>query len=134
MLGLSVGPGGAAAGTDYIPLVFTNKSGEACSLRGYPGTSFVDANGQQLGFPADRSEGEAVHRVVLASGAKAHALLGVPATANYSKSDCQPRQTAGVRVYPPDQTASLVAKVKMTVCTTNNGRSLIQPIRPGTRG
>ena len=75
-----------------------------------------------------------MRRVVLASGGKAHALLGVPATENYSKGECQPRRTAGVRVYPPDQTASVVAGVKLTVCTTKNGRSMVQPIRPGTRG
>jgi hypothetical protein len=133
-LRLSAGRGGAAAGTFYQSLVFTNISSATCSLRGYPGASYVDSSGGQLGVPADRSEGERIRRVVLASGAKAHALLGIPETANFSKSDCQPRQAAGVRAYPPDQTASLVAKVKLTVCTTNNGRSLIQPIRPGTRG
>ena len=71
---------------------------------------------------------------MLASGDKAHALIGTPEAVNFSKSDCQPQQAAGVRVYPPDQTQSLVAKLTMTVCTTKKGRSLIQPIRPGTSG
>ena len=133
-LRLSAGPGGAAAGTDYIPLVFTNVSGTPCSLRGYPGASFVDSSGARLGFPADRSQGEPVRRVVLPSGGKAHALLGIPATANYSQSDCQPRHAAGIRAYPPNQRQSLIVHIKLTVCTTDSGRSLIQPVRPGTRG
>jgi hypothetical protein len=114
--------------------VFTNISTATCSLRGYPGASFVDGSGQQLGSPATRSQGEPVRRVILASGAKAHALVGIPETENFSKSDCEPQQAAGIRVYPPDQTMSLIAKVKLTVCTTKKAQSLVQPIRPGTRG
>jgi hypothetical protein len=133
-LRLSAGRGGAAAGTYYLSLVFTNTGGTTCSLRGFPGASFVDATGGQLGLPADRSAGEPMHRVVLASGAKAHALLGIPETANFSRSDCQPRHAAGVRAYPPEQTQSLVVRIKLTVCTTKNGRSLVQAIKPGTHG
>lgn len=131
---LSTGRGGAATGTFYLPLVFTNTSNTTCSLRGYPGASFVDANGQQLGASAQRSEGEPVRRVVLASGGKAHALLGIPESANFSQSDCRPRKASGVRAYSPDQTQSLVAHVKLTICTTKNGRASIQEIRPGTQG
>lgn len=133
-LQVNAGRGGGAAGTFYQSLVFTNTSGAACSLRGYPGASFVDSSGQQLGYPAERDTTEHARRVVLASGAKAHALLGTPEAVNFSKSDCAPQKASGVRVYPPDQTASIVVKLSMTVCTTKNGRSLIQPIRPGTRG
>lgn len=133
-LRVSAGRGGGAAGTFYLSLVFTNISSAACSVRGYPGASFVDADGNQLGVPADRDTTEPVRRVALASGAKAHALLGIPEAVNFPKSDCEPRQAAGVRVYPPDQTVSQVAEITMTVCTTKKGRPLIQPIRPGTRG
>lgn len=133
-LQVTSGRGGGAAGTFYQSLVFTNISSATCSLRGYPGASFVDSNGHQLGYPADRDTTERARRVVLASGAKAHALLGTPEAVNFSTSDCEPQKASGVRVYPPDQTAATVLKVSMTVCTTHRGRSLIQPIRPGTRG
>lgn len=133
-LQVKAGRGGGAAGTFYQSLVFTNVSGAVCALRGYPGASFIDSAGHQLGYPADRDTTEHIRQVVLASGAKAHALLGTPEAVNFSKSDCEPQKASGVRVYPPDQTASMVVKISMTVCTTKNGRSLIQPIRPGTRG
>ena len=43
--------GGAAAGSNYVPIDFTNTSGSACTLDGYPGVSFVRGpSGGQLGW------------------------------------------------------------------------------------
>ena len=44
--------GNGAAGSIYYPLEFTNLSGHACSMRGFPGVSAIDRNGHQLGSPA----------------------------------------------------------------------------------
>lgn len=133
-LRLSTGQGGAAAGTYYLPLVFTNVGTSPCRLRGYPGVSFVDANGHQLGFPAQRSRGERIRTLSLAVGGKAHANLGIPSTANFSDADCKPHKAAGIRAYPPGQTSSLFVRYRVTVCTTKNGRALIGPLKPGSQG
>jgi len=44
--------GDGAAGSVYYTLQFTNLSGHACTLRGYPGVSAVSLSGHQLGAPA----------------------------------------------------------------------------------
>src|ERR1022692_3610074 len=49
---LNVPPGNDYAGGAYYYLEFTNLSGQACTLRGYPGVSAVGLNGRQLGSPA----------------------------------------------------------------------------------
>src|SRR5437868_3633941 len=42
--------GGAAAGTNYVPLDFTNTSSHSCDMYGFPGVSFVTGHpGSQIG-------------------------------------------------------------------------------------
>src|ERR1022692_3127969 len=71
---LNVPPGNDYAGGAYYYLEFTNLSGHACTLRGYPGVSAVSLSGRQLGSPAgwDTPKTTAVR---LASGATATAEL-----------------------------------------------------------
>src|SRR5215472_5451506 len=46
---------GAAAGSVYVPIDFTNTTGSTCTLFGYPGVSFVTSpSGSQLGRAATR--------------------------------------------------------------------------------
>src|SRR6266704_2148636 len=52
---VDIAQGGAAAGSTYVPIDFTNTSGSACTLNGYPGVSFVRSpTGGQLGDPGSR--------------------------------------------------------------------------------
>src|SRR5262249_24564535 len=44
--------GGGYAGGYYYTISFTNLSGHACTLQGYPGVSAVSLTGHQLGSPA----------------------------------------------------------------------------------
>src|SRR5438067_7673427 len=44
-VGVSTSAGGAAAGTTYYPVEFTNVSGQRCGLYGFPGGSFVTGPG-----------------------------------------------------------------------------------------
>jgi len=46
-----------AAGTIYSHLTFTNKSAIACTMTGYPGVSFVDGAGHQVGAPLNKLPG-----------------------------------------------------------------------------
>jgi hypothetical protein len=43
---------GAAAGSTYYPIDFTNKSGADCRLDGYPGAWFATSAGHQIGTAA----------------------------------------------------------------------------------
>ena len=48
---LGLGVGGAAAGSTYYPMEFTNVTGRTCHLFGFPGVSAI-YDGHQAGSPA----------------------------------------------------------------------------------
>jgi hypothetical protein len=97
--------GSGAAGTIYYNLEFTNLSGSTCTLYGYPGVSGTTLGGTQLGSPAARV-GATPATVTLANGGTATALVGIVQPGIIPASQCQPATAAGLRVYPPGQTAS----------------------------
>jgi hypothetical protein len=110
--------GDGAAGSIYYTLKFTNLSGHACTLRGYPGISAVSLSGRQLGTPAQRGT-EPATAVRLASGATAYAVLQYSdvVTNGGGPRPCDPVTAAGLRVYPPDQTASKIVPFPLKACT-----------------
>ncbi|MEU7487566.1 DUF4232 domain-containing protein [Streptomyces sp. NPDC042319] len=73
-LGLRLGRADVGAGNIHTPLVFTNKAKSTCTLRGYPGVSLIQRDGQMIGKPATR-EGGAGKAVTLKPGASAYAVL-----------------------------------------------------------
>lgn len=102
----SLGGSQGAAGSVYYPLVLRNTGTSTCTLYGYPGVSFVaPGSGQQVGAPADRRPGT-VQTISLAPGQSAQATLAVTDAANFPPS-CGITTVAGLRVYPPGQTAAL---------------------------
>ncbi len=108
--------GNGAAGSVIYQLELTNQSGHPCSLVGYPGVSAVDLRGHQLGSAAGRSPSP--RRVVtLRNGATASAQLQISQVLNYPRSVCRPVAAAGLRVYPPNQTASKVAPFPFGACS-----------------
>lgn len=56
-LAFSVGTGNGAAGTGYTDYFLKNTGTTACSLKGYPGFSVLDANGNVVQRPATRCTG-----------------------------------------------------------------------------
>ena len=127
--------GGAAAGTSYVPLDFTNTSGHSCDMYGFPGVSFVTGNpGSQIGAPASRQTTFGPETVTLASGATAHAWLGVVDAGNFSPSACGPVTARWLKIYPPDQYTALYSSFTTQVCSkkvTAGTPLIILPIRPG---
>ena len=127
--------GGAAAGTSYVALDFTNTSGHSCHMFGFPGVSFVTGNpGSQIGAAASRQTTFGPENVTLASGAVAHAWLGVVDAGNFSPSACGPVTAHWLKVYPPDQFTALYTRFTAQVCSkkVSTGTPLIiLPIRPG---
>lgn len=53
-LRMRLGRGEPGAGNIYYPLRFTNTSGHACVLNGFPGVSLLRGDGSVIGHPADR--------------------------------------------------------------------------------
>ncbi|MFC6067257.1 DUF4232 domain-containing protein [Streptomyces ochraceiscleroticus] len=73
-MGLRLGRADVGAGNIRYPLVFTNNGKTACTLRGYPGVSLIQRDGQMIGKPATR-EGAAGRAVTLKPGGSAYAVL-----------------------------------------------------------
>src|SRR5438270_870617 len=65
-------PGNGTAGTIFYTLNFTNLSGHACTLRGFPGVSAVNLGGRRLGQAAARDAGQTVRTITVAAGHTAH--------------------------------------------------------------
>ena len=116
---------GAAAGTAYRELTFKNTSSRSCTMQGYPGVSFVDAQGKQIGAPVPRMTGPD-GPLTLAPGGSAAALFAYHDVYVATVASCQPTTAVGVRVYPPDETASVVVATKTLVCAN--------PATAGTAG
>lgn len=109
---------GYAGGTGYN-LEFTNLSGHACTLYGYPGVSAVDLAGHQLGSAASRNPVHKAVLITLANGAFATVQIQIADAFNYPKFTCGYVTAAGLRVYPPGQTASKVVPYPFTACSHN---------------
>jgi hypothetical protein len=130
-LRLSIGTTEGGAGQFHQRLVVTNR-GAPCSLHGYPGVSFLDDAGNQLGDPADMNAAT-VRRVFLAAGGSASAVLTYSNAGAFPDSTCRPKQASRVRVYPPGQRLALTAADGVLVCSAHGSRQLhIDPMEPGT--
>ena len=128
-LAATVGSGQGAAGMEIYQLVFTNVGSTSCTLQGYPGVSFVGANGVQLGLPAMRGGSTTPPLTSLESKQSVYATFTFPGSGNICGNTGTP--TAGLRVYPPNQTAALFAPYPYAaVCPVDAGASIgtIYPI------
>jgi hypothetical protein len=129
--------GGAAAGSTYVPIDFTNTSGSACTMDGYPGVSFVRSpSGSQLGNPASRNPAAAPAMVTLAPGGIAHAILQVAEAGNYSQSACTPVIAHWLKIFPPDQVSAIYARYDIQACSAKLPAKLgsqldVYVVRPG---
>jgi Domain of unknown function (DUF4232) len=109
-----------SAGALHYQLVLGNISSSTCTLYGFPGVSFLDGNGHQIGPPA--KEGTTVPRrvVTLAPGSDGYVTLdvtdpGIPPCAG-------PGTVSRVRVYPPASyaAANVAPAAGMQVCVSPN--------------
>jgi hypothetical protein len=126
-------PSGATAGSFYIPLEFSDIGTTDCTLYGFPGVSGVALDGAQLGTPARWNHVIAPRTVVLAPGATSHDLLQIVDVANYSTGACEPVKAYGLRVYPPNQKASVVLPFAFEACAKSGPVYLgADPVNAGT--
>jgi hypothetical protein len=123
---------GVAAGSAYYRLTLTNLSGHACSLRGFPGVSAVSLAGRQLGRAAARDRSDRPRTVSLAAGQSAVTTLQITTAQNYPRSSCHPVTAAGIRVYPPDQTAARLVPFPFSACSRRGPVILfVRAVQPG---
>ena len=126
---VNTSPGGAAAGSTYYPLNFTNTSKSSCYLYGYPGVSFVTSpSGSQIGQPASRNPAVAPSTVILLPGGTAHVTIQVVDAMNYSKSACQPVTGHWLKVFPPGQFTALYVKFSALTCSAKLPSKLGTPL------
>lgn len=122
--------GNGAAGTIYYTLQFTNLSGHACTLRGYPGVSGVSLGGAQLGSAAARSSTTPVRTITIGRGKTATATLGITDIGALSPSQCHPTTAAGFRIYAPNQTAPKLIPFPFAACAKSGINYLtVQAVR-----
>lgn len=108
---------GAAAGSAYVALRYTNVSGQACRTGGYGGLSFVGhGNGTQLGSPATRAPGTTVRSFVLRPGQSATSLVQIANALNFPQHVCHPTKADGFRVYVPNARASQFVAYSTLAC------------------
>ncbi|ONI72665.1 hypothetical protein ALI144C_42365 [Actinosynnema sp. ALI-1.44] len=118
-LKLSVSGGDGAAGTVYRNLVFTNSGSAPCTIQGFPGVSYVTGDdGHQVG-PAAVRVGNKGDAIKLAPGASASAPVGFVQVGNFDPAVCKPTDVRGLRVYPPQETASVFVPLAGTGCAGN---------------
>jgi Protein of unknown function (DUF4232) len=108
--------GGGAAGSFFYSLNFTNLSGHACTLAGYPGVSAVDLRGRRLGSAAGRNPQVPFRVVTLRAGDTASAVLQINQAANFPSGACHRVAAAGLRVFPPNAFTSKVAPIPFSAC------------------
>lgn len=137
-LAVKLGPGNGAAGSTYFPIQFTNTSGAACSLFGYPGVSFVTGtNGSQIGLAARRDSTQPAQNIVLAPKAAAHATLRIVDALNFTVASCHLTTAHALKIFPPGQTAALFISFTSKTCASSSPSDqvlFIQTISSGASG
>jgi len=101
-----------AAGTFGVGLVFTNTSGTACTLEGYPATALLDGGGQQIGQAAQPNSTVQAAAVTLQPHAAGYLTVLFPNPGNFSGNQCSTQQSSFVQIKPSGQ--SSVFKVPLT--------------------
>jgi hypothetical protein len=129
------GPGGAAAGSSYYPIQFANVSSASCTLYGYPGVTFVTAQGgRQIGPAATRNPAVARQLVTLPPGQTVHAELQVINAENYPPADCGLVTAHWLKIYPPDQTGPAYVSFTAQACSKPKQILTVETVQPGTAG
>jgi hypothetical protein len=128
-LDVSLSSEGAAAGSTYTHLVFTNTGSNSCTLSGFPGVSLVrHAGGAPIGAPADRTG--ASRTVTLEPGASGRSTLQIVDAQNYPTDRCGQTPAKGLQVYPPNQTESVFVRDALLGCADQSVQILhVQAVR-----
>jgi hypothetical protein len=127
---LGVGGGGGQAGSIAYPMEFTNVSGHACHLFGFPGVS-AEVAGHQAGSAARRDHSAPEQTVTLHAGATAHTVLQIADVSAFPASSCRPVTAGGLTVYPPGAVTAAQIPFRFRACSAKGPRFLsVGPVQP----
>jgi uncharacterized protein DUF4232 len=125
----------AMTGSTYYPVDFTNTSKAACGMSGFPGVSFVTADGSsghRIGAAAQQNPAYSGLAVRIPAGGAAHAWLQVAVASNYPSSACKPVTTHWLRITPPEATGAGYVNISFGACASASTPLLIiMPVRAG---
>jgi len=130
-LSVTLGQGNGAAGSQLVPILFTNTGSTPCELHGFPGVSFVgNNNGTQLGAAADQDSATAIKQNTLQPGGVVQAGLKIEQAANFDNCTVVPAN--GLRVYPPHSyDAVFVPATGLSACSNADVHLLtVKPVLP----
>jgi hypothetical protein len=120
-------------------LLFTNVGSSTCTLDGFPGVSFLDVGGKQIGAAASRNR-QPAKLITLRPHETAASALQVAEAANYPAASCRPRTAVALRVYPPGTRVAVIlqSRARTQVCTTasqgsGGQQAHVAPVRQGGR-
>jgi Protein of unknown function (DUF4232) len=131
-LKVALGPGNAAAGSQIIPIQFTNVSTSTCTLFGFPGVSFTgETYAVQVGPAAARNHASAEQVVTLAPGAVASALIKIVNAQNYPAGPCGLTTASGILVYPPNLTTAVGLPFNGFACVHKWNVLTVNAVVPG---
>lgn len=132
-----LGTGSGAAGSDYAPVIWTNKSQATCTLFGYPGVAYVaPTSGNQVGAAATRNPQHSPTTVTIKPGGHASALVQMVDYQNYPKANCKAIAVSGLRVYPPGSTSAEFIKFgqQRKACSTSVHQLSVEATVKGSSG
>lgn len=132
-LAVRLGASQGTAGSTYVELDFTNISGAACTLYGYPGVSFTARTdgATQIGAAATEISSPARQLVTLAPKAVAGAVLRVVFAGNFPASACHSVTAHYLRVYPPNELTPLYVGYTSPTCSTSTQVLSVSVVQPG---
>ena len=134
-LGVRTGQGQGAAGSTYVPIVFTNNSGATCTLYGYPGVALAGGSPvRQIGVAADENPATPRQIVTLGPGAVASAQLRIVSAQNFPAARCHQVTTTYLQVYPPNQTTPIYVMYSATACSKPVHLLTVDVVKAGAGG
>ncbi|GLU49816.1 DUF4232 domain-containing protein [Nocardiopsis ansamitocini] len=128
---IELGGGDAGAGSVNRDIVVTDTGATDCTLNGYPGLAWVDADGNQIGGSAERDGSD--HSVVtLSPGDSATASYRQANPLNFPKEECDPTDAAGLQVILPETDEPFFVRVDdATACAGDVGAPQVRPFVAG---
>jgi uncharacterized protein DUF4232 len=134
-LTVKLGASQGTAGSVYTTIVFTNVSNATCTLYGYPGVSLTTGKPvAMIGKSAKENPATPRRLVTLQPQTSASALLRIVDAQNYPASQCDPKNTTYLQVYPPNQTAPVRIRHTTLACAKPVNLMTVDVVKPGSGG
>lgn len=132
-LHVKLGATQGAAGSVYTTIVFTNTSTATCTLYGYPGVSLTTGKPVTvIGKTAKENPATPRRLVTLQPRTSASAVLRIVNAQNYPASQCGPKSSTYLQVYPPNQTAPVRIKHQTLGCAKPINLMTVDVVKRGS--